>query len=163
VKLLFGDNPKTVGDLPKTTIAGPIFTATAYENPLAKYATRETVVPPMTAMSYRSRLIELAASGAHYGVKVSKQEEERLTAWVDALCPYNGLEELMTRPDPDPALNKQFSYAARMRTAPVVHKAFCQDGFDTQDSRLPRDEDDQIVPSIAFENGKRVYRLPKQP
>jgi hypothetical protein len=160
VKLLFGDNPRTVQDLPKTSIAGPVFTATAYPSPGVRYPTRETVVPPMTAMSYRSRLIEIATSGKHHDVKVSVAEEERLTAWVDALCPYNGLEELIVRPDPDPALNAMFSYPARMRTAPVVHKAFCQDGFDSQDDRLPQDKQGRVLPSISMIDGKRVYRIP---
>ncbi len=161
VKLLFGDNPKTPQDLPKTSIAGPIFTATTYENPAVKYPTRETVVPPMTAMSYRSRLIEMSTTGKHHGVKVSAEEEAQLVAWVDALCPYNGLEELLARPDPDPALNARFSYPARMRTAPVVHKAFCQDGFDTQDARLPKDENGHAVPSMSLVDGRRIYRIPK--
>ena len=160
VRLLFGKNPKTFNDVKKTTVAGPIFTAAPYANPDVRYPTRETVVPPMTAMSYRSTLIHIATSGKHHDVKVSPEEEQRLIAWVDALCPYNGLEELIVRPDPDPKRNAQFSYPARMRTAPWVHKAFCQDGFDSQDDRLPRNEQGEIVPSIVVTEGKRLYRIP---
>ena len=52
---------------------------------------------------WRGERTILVTSGEHYGVKVSIAEEQRLVAWIDALCPYNGLEELLSRPDPDPA------------------------------------------------------------
>ena len=70
VKLVFGQNPKTIADLPRTSIAGPIFPYHAYPNPDEKFPTEDTVVPPLTAMSYRSRLVDLATSGKHYDVRV---------------------------------------------------------------------------------------------
>ena len=69
VTLVFGKNPKTVADLPKTSIAGPIFPYHTYPNSEVKYPTQDTVVPPLTAMSYRSRLVDLATSGKHYDVQ----------------------------------------------------------------------------------------------
>ena len=33
VKLVFGQNPKTIRDLPRTSIAGPIFPYHTYPNP----------------------------------------------------------------------------------------------------------------------------------
>jgi hypothetical protein len=54
----------------------------------------------MTALSFRSRLIELASSGRHPDVKVDKLSLQRLIVWVDAMCPYQGDEELRAEPDP---------------------------------------------------------------
>jgi hypothetical protein len=56
--------------------------------------------PPMTALSYRSRLIEIAASGKHHHVKVDPTNLLRLITWVDAMCPYLGDEEVRQIPDP---------------------------------------------------------------
>ena len=56
----------------------------------------------MTAMSYRSRLVDLATSGKHYDVRVAPEKEARLVAWVDALCPYLGLEEIIAEGDITP-------------------------------------------------------------
>jgi hypothetical protein len=52
------------------------------------------------------------------------------------------------------------SFRARMRTAPIIHRAFCQDGFDSQDDRLPKDKDGHALPSMSFVDGRRVYRIP---
>jgi len=163
VRLVFGDRPKTVADMPKTTVAGPVFTACTYPNPEVRFPTQETVVPPMTAMSYKSRLIDIATSGKHHDVRVSQEEADRLIAWVDALCPYFGMEELLAQPDPDPKANAEFSYTARMRTAPMVHRAFLQDDFETQDDRLPKAADGTVLPSIEFMEGRRCYRIPATP
>jgi len=166
VLLVFGMDPKTIADLPYTSIAGPIFPYHVYPNPEVKLPTADTVVPPMTAMSYRSRLIQKATSGKHHDVRVSPEEEARLVAWVDALCPYLGLEEILAQPDMDPqdyfaqSVYKGLSYSAKMRTAPFVHKAFCQDDFKTQSDRQPRDAAGNPLPSLEVKNGKRIYRIP---
>jgi len=166
VLLVFGDKPKTVADLPYTSIAGPIFPYHVYPNPEVKFPTADTVIPPMTAMSYRSRLIQKATSGKHHDVRVSPEEEARLVAWVDALCPYLGLEEILALPDINPEdyfvqpVHKGLSYPSKMRTTPVVHKAFCQDDFKTQRDRKPKDPDGNPLPSIEVKDGKRVYRIP---
>jgi len=47
-----------------------------------------------------------------------------------------------------------------MRTAPVVHKAFCQDDFKTQLDRQPKDPAGNALPSIEVKDGKRIYRIP---
>jgi hypothetical protein len=166
VSLVFGKNPKTIADLPRTSIAGPIFPYHVYFNPDVNFPTEDTVTPPMTAMSYRSRFIELAASGKHYDVRVSAGEEARLAAWVDALCPYLGLEEILAEPDISPqdyfaqAVYQGLSYPSKMRTAPIVHKAFCQDGFQTQRDRQPKDASGNVLPSVEVKDGKRTYRIP---
>jgi hypothetical protein len=167
VRLVFGNKPKTIANMPSASVAGPIFPYHVYPNPEVKYPTQDTVVPPMTAMSYRSPLIQKATSGKHHGVRVSSAEEARLVAWVDALCPYLGLEELMALPDMPAAEYfaqaplQGLSYPALMRTAPIVHKAFCQDDFRTQSDRLPKDDDGKARPSVEFVNGRRLYHIPE--
>ena len=166
VQLVYGKEPENLADAVVKTIAGPLFPYYAYPNPAWKVVSQDTVPPPMTAMSYRSKLIQIATSGKHNGIKVTPLEEVRLVAWVDALCPYLGQEELLTRPDMDTntyytvGMYKGLSYPARMATAPVVHKAFCQDDFESQDSRLPKDEQGNVLPSIYFENNRLHYRIP---
>jgi hypothetical protein len=166
VKLVFGNNPKTIADLPRTSIAGPIFPYHIYPNPEVKFPTEDTVVPALTAMSYRSKLIEIATSGKHGRVRVSPEEEARLIAWVDALCPYLGLEEIVALPDIAPqdyyaqGVYKGLSFPSKMCTAPVVHKAFCQDDFKTQADRQPKDAAGQPLPSMELKDGKRLYRIP---
>jgi len=97
---------------------------------------------------------------------VTPQEEARLVAWVDALCPYLGLEEILARPDIPcdtyyaVGMYKGLSYPALLATAPVVHKAFCQDGFESQASRLPKDKNGSVIPSVYFEGKKMLYRIP---
>jgi hypothetical protein len=55
---------------------------------------------PMTSLSYRSKLIEIASSGKHHDVKVDDVSLLRLITWVDAMCPYMGEEEIREIPDP---------------------------------------------------------------
>lgn len=57
--------------------------------------------PPMTALSYNSPLVELCASGRHYGVKVDDVSLLRIITWVDAMTPYRGEEEIREIPDPE--------------------------------------------------------------
>ena len=131
-----------------------------------EFPTEDTVVPPLTAMSYRSRLVDLATSGKHYDVRVAPEEEARLVAWVDALCPYLGLEEILAEPDItaegyfNQAVYKGLSYPSKMRTAPIVHKAFCQDDFKPQLDRQPKDAAGNVLPSIEVKDQKRAYRIP---
>ena len=169
VKLVYGNKPgKTMEEMKKTSIAGPIFPYAVYPNPEVKFPTQDTVVPPMTAMSYRSPLVEIVSSGKHHKVKVSPAEEAMIIAWVDALCLYMGTEEILLQPDIDPQQyyadpsNKRFTYPPRMRTMPAVHRAFQQDDFQTQDDRLPRAADGTVLPSIYYEGNKLMYRIPKQ-
>jgi len=166
VLLVFGKEPKDLADSVKKTIAGPLFPYHAYPNPDWKVVSQDTVVPPMTAMSYKSTLIQIATSGKHHDVKVTPQEEARLVAWVDALCPYLGLEEILTQKDIPcetyfaVGMYKGLSYPALLATAPAVHKAFCQDGFESQASRLPKDKNGDVVPSVYFEGKTLRYRIP---
>lgn len=76
--------------------------------------------PPMTRLSYRSRLIELASSGKHYDVKVDPLSLQRLIAWVDAMCPYQGDEEVRQIDDPVFQGVDWLSIRPRIKTAPVI-------------------------------------------
>jgi len=109
--------------------------------------------PPMTAMSYNSKLVANATSGKHHDVKVDPVSARKLIAWVDLLCPYWNEDDIRSTPDPDPSdpyfANsgypprtpgiKPFAdspYPPRMKNAPIVHRAYCQDEFPTQADRL---------------------------
>ncbi len=114
---------------------------------------KDRTLPPMTALSFTSRLIHLASSGEHYDVQVDELSRRKLIAWVDILCPYLGEEEIRGMPDPDP--NDPFfknspypprtpgtrpfadsPYPPRMKNAPVVDRAYAQDEYPTQQDRL---------------------------
>jgi len=60
-----------------------------------------TTPQPMTALSYKSRLIDLASSGKHHNVKIDPLSLLKLIAWVDTMCPYRGEEEVREIPDPE--------------------------------------------------------------
>jgi len=77
---------------------------------------------PMTALSYRSRLVELAGGGEHYEVEVDPVNLRRLKVWVDAMAPYRGEEEIREMPDPEFQGVEWLSVRPRIRTAPVVRR-----------------------------------------
>jgi hypothetical protein len=76
--------------------------------------------PPMTALSYRSRLIHLASSGEHHGVHVDGEDLERLIAWVDAMAPYRGLEEVREIDDPQFPGVDWLAVRPKVRSAPRI-------------------------------------------
>jgi hypothetical protein len=55
---------------------------------------------PMTALSLRSKLIDMASDGTHYDVRADAIGLRRLILWVDTMCPYRGDEEVREIPDP---------------------------------------------------------------
>ncbi|HOT52007.1 MAG TPA: hypothetical protein PLI07_13580, partial [Candidatus Hydrogenedentes bacterium] len=75
---------------------------------------------PMTSLSYRSPLIEMVSSGKHHGVVVDETSRQRLIAWVDAMCPYLGDEEVRAIPDPEFQGVDWLAIRPRIATAPVV-------------------------------------------
>ena len=75
---------------------------------------------PMTALSYRSRLVEIASSGKHYDVKVDPVSLARLIAWVDTMCPYRGSEEIREIDDPDFQGVDWLAVRPRIKTAPTI-------------------------------------------
>lgn len=113
----------------------------------------DRTLPPMTTMSYKSKLIGNATSGKHHEVEVDPLSARKLIAWVDLLCPYWNEDDIRSIPDPDPSAAffadsrypprtpgvRPFAdspYPPRMQNAPVVNRAFCQDEFPTQADRL---------------------------
>jgi len=107
----------------------------------------------MTTLSCTSKLIDIAMSGKHNDVKVDALSLRKLIVWVDTLCPYRGEAEIRAMPDPDPT-DPLFSgsnypprtkgirpfldspYPPRLRTAPIVERAWRQDDYPTQADRL---------------------------
>lgn len=76
--------------------------------------------PPMTALSYRSRLIDIVSSGQHHGVQVDPISLRKLIAWVDTMAPYRGAEEIREIDDPDFQGIDWLSIRPRVRTAPII-------------------------------------------
>ena len=145
--------------------------------------------PPMKALSYGSKLIAIARSGKHPPfatagkaprqavVKMEREELLKLILWVDTMCAYRGEQELRAMADPDPEdpifkrsnyppsdptitdVYAQSPYRPRMRTAPLVNRAYRQDEFPTTESRLPRDNSGNILPPVEFlSDGTRIER-----
>ncbi len=75
---------------------------------------------PMSQLSCNSRLLELAASGKHHGVKVDAESVQRLAAWIDAMCPYIGDEEVRQIDDPVFQGVDWLSVRPLIRTAPRI-------------------------------------------
>ncbi len=82
----------------------------------AAYATPK----PMTHLSYRSRLVEICSSGNHNDVKVDPVSLERIIAWIDAVCPYLGDEEIRAIEDPVFQGVDWLSVRPRIKTAPTI-------------------------------------------
>jgi len=76
--------------------------------------------PPMTKLSYRSRLIERASSGKHHDVKVDPESLLRLILWVDTMAPYRGSEEVREIDDPEFQGVDWLSIRPRIKTAPTI-------------------------------------------
>ena len=75
---------------------------------------------PMSRLSYNSRLYDLAASGNHHGVQADAVSLQRLAAWIDAMCPYLGDEEVREIDDPVFQGVDWLSIRPRIKTAPRI-------------------------------------------
>lgn len=93
-------------------------------DPLA-YATPK----PLAALSYRSRLIDIASSGRHHRVKVDAVSLQRLICWVDAMCPYVGDDEVRAEEDPEFQGVDWLAIRPRLKTAPVIVRPGPVDGW----------------------------------
>ena len=82
----------------------------------AAYRTTE----PMTRLSYRSKLVELASGGKHHGVKADPYSLLRLILWVDTMCPYLTDEDIRAEDDPVFQGSDWLAIKPRLKTAPVV-------------------------------------------
>ena len=79
-------------------------------------------LPPMEHLSYKSKLVEMAADGQHYDTQVDPVSLRKLMAWVDACCPYLGEEELRALDDPVFAGVENLPIRPRVKTAPVIER-----------------------------------------
>lgn len=77
---------------------------------------------PMKYLSAASRLVELASSGKHYGVKADPLSLHRLIAWVDACCPFMGEPEVRAQGDPNFPGIERLPIRPRVATAPVIER-----------------------------------------
>jgi hypothetical protein len=75
---------------------------------------------PMTRLSYRSHLVDLCSSGKHYNVKVDPVSLQRLIAWIDAMCPYVGDDEMRAIDDPVFQGVDWLAIRPRIKTAPRI-------------------------------------------
>ena len=75
---------------------------------------------PLTSLSYKSKLVEIASSGKHHDVKVDPISLRRLIVWVDAMCPLHGSEEVRRLADPVFQGSEWLSIRPRIKSAPVV-------------------------------------------
>ncbi|MHC4247582.1 MAG: HzsA-related protein [Planctomycetota bacterium] len=77
---------------------------------------------PMTILSSRSKLLANATSGKHNKVKVDPESARRLTAWIDANCPYLGEEEIRAMNDPEFGGIEKLQVRPRTATAPDIDR-----------------------------------------
>jgi len=100
------------------------------------YSTIDSVslgtLPPMSIFSYKSKLLENATSGKHHNVKIDPESRRRLTAWIDANCPYLGHEEIRQMEDPHFDHIETLKLCPRVKTAPDINRFnIRQDGDST--------------------------------
>ena len=87
---------------------------------------------PMSVFSYKSKLLKNATSGKHNKVKIDPASQRRLTAWIDANCPYLGEEEIRAMGDPQFAHIDTLKLRPRVKTAPEINRFnIRQDGDST--------------------------------
>ena len=77
---------------------------------------------PMRYLSRASKLIDLAMSGEHHGVKVDPIGLRQLIAWVDACCPFMGEPEIRALDDPQFEGLALLPIRPRVKTAPVIER-----------------------------------------
>lgn len=77
---------------------------------------------PGRYLSATSKLLQLATSGQHYGVRVDALAARRLAAWIDACCPYQGEPEIRAIDDPDFVGIEDLPIRPRVKTAPVIER-----------------------------------------
>jgi len=75
---------------------------------------------PMTYLSFKSDLVDRCSSGKHHDVKVDPVSLARLIAWIDAMCPYCGDEEVRAIPDPVFQGVDWLAIRPRIQTAPRI-------------------------------------------
>jgi len=79
-------------------------------------------IPPMTIFTYNSKLYDYATSGKHHKVKIDKESERKLIAWIDTNGPFLGVEEIREMYDPAFGIMDQVSVRPRIATAPIIDR-----------------------------------------
>ncbi|MBM4039710.1 MAG: hypothetical protein FJ290_14470 [Planctomycetes bacterium] len=97
------------------------------------------VLKPMTALSYRSKLISMLLDANHPGSKLPPADLQMLIAWVDTWGMYRSEEDIRGLHDPDPKFFADWPYPPRLKTAPSVRTEYSQDEYNSQEDRLPKD------------------------
>jgi hypothetical protein len=64
--------------------------------------------------------VELATSGRHHDVRIDAVSRRKLIAWIDAMCPYRGDEEVREIDDPVFQGVDWLSVRPRIRNAPRI-------------------------------------------
>ncbi len=75
---------------------------------------------PMTRLSFKSKLVELASNGKHHKVKVDPYSLLRLTLWVDTMCTYLSDEDIAAMEDPQFQGSDWLAIKPRLKSAPVL-------------------------------------------
>ena len=75
---------------------------------------------PMTRLSFKSKLVELASSGKHHKVKVDPYSLLRLILWVDTMCTYLSDEDIAAMEDPKFPGCDWLAIKPRLKSAPVM-------------------------------------------
>lgn len=113
-----GSKPKNEKGVP-INLAG-VFVVEGYD---ANDPNNLITLPPYSAYSPVSPLIHNATSGEHHGVKISKEDAEKLIAWVDCNGPYLGDEEIRDMYDPySKTVETIPPVRPRIRTAPRINR-----------------------------------------
>jgi hypothetical protein len=97
-------------------IAGALMAENYPQSDPASYVT----LRPMQYLSYTSKLIDIASSGKHNGVRVDPLSLRRLIAWVDTNCAFRGEEEIRALPDPNFPGIEALPIRPKVATAPVI-------------------------------------------
>ena len=87
-------------------------------------------------MSTNSKLVDMAMSGKHNGVKVQGEDLLKLTTWVDMNCPFLGDEEIRQIPDPEFPNIDCLPIRPLTKSAPDVKREYSQEEFNSGYDRL---------------------------
>jgi hypothetical protein len=129
-------------------------------------------LPPYSAYSPVSPIVNNAMSGEHHGVKVTGEDLERLIAWVDCNGPYLGDEEIREMYDPiSRTIDMIPPIRPRVATAPVINRFnLRQDGntsvavlgdLKLMPDRVPNFDPNRAVRELRFRETLREFEKEK--
>jgi len=127
---------------PRTRVAGwgpDAGGAESVSGVLMSFGVPYDVLKPMTALSYKSKLVNQLLDGKHNDVKLAPADMQLLIAWVDTWGMYRSEEDIRGLDDPDPKFFADWPYPPRLKTAPSVRTEYSQDEYNSQEDRLPKD------------------------